>query len=63
MRVGEVMLMQHFARCFGGSNNCNWREEYERCSEFVHENRFICSSKNDTANISFYLILASVCLV
>ncbi|KAL7543626.1 hypothetical protein ACHAXR_012913 [Thalassiosira sp. AJA248-18] len=65
-RVGEIMLMQHFARCFGSSNN--WREEYERCSEFVHQNRLTCSFEVVTSILGHhgdlpkrdYLILIAV---
>ena len=39
-KVGEILLMQHFKRCF---DTTNWREEYKRCSEYIHENRITCS--------------------
>lgn len=39
-RVGEIVLMKHFARCYGDGA---WREEYGRCSEFVYKNRLTCS--------------------
>ena len=39
-KVGEIMLVRHFARCFAGSD---WRGEYERCGELVHRSRLTCS--------------------
>ena len=39
-KTGEILLMQHFARCFGATG---WREEYHRCSEFVRRRRLTCS--------------------
>ncbi len=38
--VGEILLMQHFARCYGLEK---WQSEYERCSEYLHQNRLTCS--------------------
>jgi len=64
-RVGEIMLMQHFGRCFGSQN---WKEEYERCSEYVHRNRLTCSFEVVTSVLGHhgdlpkrdYLILIAV---
>eukprot|EP00581_Thalassiosira_minuscula_P018472 CAMPEP_0183726252 /NCGR_PEP_ID=MMETSP0737-20130205/22870_1 /TAXON_ID=385413 /ORGANISM="Thalassiosira miniscula, Strain CCMP1093" /LENGTH=1250 /DNA_ID=CAMNT_0025957549 /DNA_START=32 /DNA_END=3784 /DNA_ORIENTATION=+ len=90
-RVGELLLMQHFARCFpsneeerignndGGSKDdaantatesiaCRWKEEYERCSEYIHQNRLTCSFEVVTSVLGHhgdlpkrdYLILIAV---
>ncbi|KAL3793907.1 hypothetical protein ACHAW5_007070 [Stephanodiscus triporus] len=47
-KVGEVMLMRHFARCYGGGGGDgggrrDWRDEYERCGELVYRSRLTCS--------------------
>lgn len=56
-KVGEVLLMQHFARFYGvnddndttttnsttTSSSSNWKEAFERCSEYVYNNRLTCS--------------------
>ena len=38
--VGEILLMKHFARCYGIEK---WQLEYDRCSEYVYQNRLTCS--------------------
>ncbi|KAL7554484.1 hypothetical protein ACHAWF_018320 [Thalassiosira exigua] len=63
-RVGEIVLTKHFARCYGEG----WREEYERCSEFVRANRLTCSFEVVTSILGHhgdlpkgdYLILIAV---
>jgi hypothetical protein len=63
--VGEILLMQHFARCFGIGN---WRSEYDRCSEYLHQNRLTCSfelvtsmlGQHGDVPIRDYLILIAV---
>ena len=64
-KVGEILLMQHFIRCFDATN---WREEYKRCSEYIHENRITCSFEVVTSILGHhgdlpnkdYLILIAV---
>eukprot|EP00986_Skeletonema_menzelii_P016044 scaffold13319_cov142-Skeletonema_menzelii.AAC.2 len=63
--VGEILLMQHFARCYGIDK---WRSEYDRCSEYLHENRLTCSfelvtsmlGQHGDVPIRDYLILIAV---
>ena len=63
--VGEILLMQHFARCFGIDK---WRSEYDRCSEYLHHNRLTCSfelvtsilGQHGDVPIRDYLILIAV---
>lgn len=63
--VGEILLMQHFARCFGIDE---WRSEYDRCSEYLHQNRLTCSfelvtsmlGQHGDVPIRDYLILIAV---
>lgn len=82
-KVGEVLLMQHFARFYDdGVNNghdittssstltgsSNWKDEYERCSEYVYSNRLTCSFEVVTSILGHhgdipkrdYLILIAV---
>ncbi|KAL3827649.1 hypothetical protein ACHAXA_000522 [Cyclostephanos tholiformis] len=64
-KVGEIMLMRHFARCHG---TLDWRGEYERCSELVYGSRLTCSFEVVTSVLGHhgaiperdYLILISV---
>ena len=64
-KVGEIMLMRHFARCFGGAD---WRGEYERCGELVYRSRLTCSFEVVTSVLGHhgalperdYLILIAV---
>lgn len=64
-KTGEILLMQHFARCFGATK---WREEYHRCSEFIQRRRLTCSFELVTSILGHhgdlpsrdYLILIAV---
>ena len=66
-KVGEIMLMRHFARCYGGGDR-DWRAEYEKCSEFVFRTRLTCSFEVVTSVLGHhgaiperdYLMLISV---
>ncbi len=63
--VGEILLMQHFARCYRIDK---WRTEYDRCSEYLHQNRLTCSfelvtsmlGQHGDVPIRDYLILIAV---
>ena len=63
-RVGEIMVMKHFARCYGG----RWREEYEKCSNLLEEGQLTCSFELVTSVLGHhgaipnrdYLILIAV---
>ncbi len=86
-KVGELLLMQHFARFYGvdantntptasssstttttATTSCRWKEEYERCSEYVHKQRLTCSFEVVTSILGHhgdlpkrdYLILIAV---
>ena len=64
-KTGEILLMQHFARCYGATK---WREEYHRCSEFIQRRRLTCSFEVVTSILGHhgdlpsrdYLILIAV---
>ena len=64
-KVGEIVLLQHFIRCYGTNN---WKEEYKRCSEYIHNNRLTCSFEIVTSILGHhgdlpnrdYLILIAV---
>ena len=75
-KVGEILLLQHFARCHshhhrsGNSSHgsSDWKMEYEKCSDYIYNNRLTCSFEVVTSILGHhgdipnkdYLILIAV---
>jgi len=77
-KVGEILLLQHFARCHshhhhrssGSSSHgsSDWKMEYEKCSDYIYNNRLTCSFEIVTSILGHhgdipnkdYLILIAV---
>ena len=75
-KVGEILLLQHFARCHShhhrsgnsSSGSSDWKMEYEKCSDYIYNNRLTCSFEIVTSILGHhgdipnkdYLILIAV---